>query len=48
MRDTNSRLAPHAPGARVRTLARKGIGFALFLGGSTVIVVYLLRCFMDS
>jgi hypothetical protein len=48
LRATHLWLMHHAPGRRVRTLARKGIGLTIFLGGSAVIVVYLLRCLMEG
>jgi hypothetical protein len=48
LRTTHSWLMHHAPGRRVRTLARRGIGLTIFLGGSAVIVVYLLRSLMEG
>jgi hypothetical protein len=42
-RRTSSWIELHAPRPRFSLLARKAIGLAIFLSGSAVIVVYLLR-----
>ncbi|SDR50361.1 hypothetical protein SAMN05445850_5046 [Paraburkholderia tuberum] len=43
LRRTSSWFVRYTLRARVRTLARKAIGLAIFVSGSAVIVVYLLR-----
>jgi len=43
LRKTSSWFVRYTFRRRVRTLVRKAVGFAIFVGGFAVIVVYLLR-----
>ncbi len=48
LRRTSSQFDQYMLRRRVRTLVRKAVGFAIFVSGFAVIVVYLVRRVSDS